>query len=367
MPERRMAKDRRQHLYFAFDDWVSGYTIRKVRLSLGSIKGAEQPLSPRSGEGEGTVQPMPGVFMAIEGPRRCGMYFTSAFGAKIVVLHPREPDITAIPILDVKDRRCIFGPEPNYPSCPIYFPVGEDRLFALDTGKFSVCIWTPDRSGPWVWQELTYPPFARYEVSSYAVQPDGCILVSTKIVAAAAGMAAFIRTAGTATFIFDTKAYLWERYGDWTLPFTGRGHYDLSLEAFVGLSKEPETLGYLYSCTLDSTNPYPECKRSKEKVYNENPAERHVSATLVHMRRGKFCLVECVSIDNVRSDQELTEPGAAGGLLQSSRFMYRLKIFSLRYDKNGDLKLKHCRVRYYSLPHETTSQFIRQDPVAFWL
>ncbi|CAN6313641.1 unnamed protein product [Urochloa humidicola] len=184
-------------------------------------------------------------------------------------------------------------------------------------------------------------------------------------------MATFIRPAGMATFIFDTKAYSWKRYGDWTLPFTGGGHYDLSLEAFVGLSKDPpETVGYLYSCTLDSTgtgNPSPECKRSKEKVYNENPAERHVSATLVHMRRGKFCLVECVSIDNVRSDQELMEPGAAGGLLQSSCFMYRLKIFSLRYDKNGDLKLKHCRVRCYSLPHETTTQFILQDPVAFWL
>ncbi|CAO2186080.1 unnamed protein product [Urochloa humidicola] len=149
-------------------------------------------------------------------------------------------------------------------------------------------------------------------------------------------------------------------------PSPAGGHYDPSLEAFVGLSKDPpETLGYLYSCTLDSTgtgNPSLECKRSKEKVYNDNPTERHVSATLVHMRRGKFCLVECVTIDNVRSDQEFMELE-----LQSCCFMYRLKTFSLRYDNNGDLKLKHCRVHCYSLPHETTTQFIRQDPVAFWL
>ncbi|CAO2141215.1 unnamed protein product [Urochloa humidicola] len=124
-------------------------------------------------------------------------------------------------------------------------------------------------------------------------------------------------------------------------------------------------------------HPSPDWKCSKETVYNNNLGESHVSGTFLHMRRGKFCLVECVSIDDVRADQEvigepgadqeLREPGAAGDVPQQGRFMYRLKTFCIRYDSHGDLKLKHCRVRCYSPPHETTFGFIRQDPAAFWM
>ncbi|RLN09175.1 uncharacterized protein C2845_PM11G27530 [Panicum miliaceum] len=308
MPERRTAKDQRQHLYLAFDDWVSGYTIRKVRLTPGSFKGAEQTLSPVSGsgsgsgegEGKGAEQPLPGVFMRIETPRRSAIHFASAFGTKIVALHPGASDM-GIPMLDVKDQSCIFVREAGYPAYPAFFP------------------------------ELPYPPFWRYEISSYAVQPDGCILISAKKE----------DTAATTTFIFDTKEYVWKPYGDWALPFTGRGHYDPSLDAFVGLSKDPpETLGYLYSCSMDSAG----------------TGNRLHPTPLI-----------CVSIDDVRADQELKEPGKAGGVPQSGRFMYRLKILSLRYDKNGELKVKHCWVRCYSLPHETTADFILQDPAAFWL
>nr|CAB3461149.1 unnamed protein product [Digitaria exilis] len=197
MPERRTAKDRRQHIYLVFDDLVSGYTIRKVRLTPGSLKGAEQPLLPVSGEdssdGEGAKHTLPEVFMSVEALRWSAMHFTSAFGTKIVALHPGESD-TGYPILDVKDKSCIFGPVHFYAACPIFFPIGVDR-----------------------------------------------------------------------------------------------------------------------------------------------------------------------------ADQELMDPETAGGMPQGGRFMYRLKIFSLRYDMNGDLKLKHCRVRCYSLPHETTINFVHQAPAAFWL
>nr|TKV97482.1 hypothetical protein SEVIR_9G497700v2 [Setaria viridis] len=207
------------------------------------------------------------------------------------------------------------------------------------------------------WEKLPIQPFNRLHVSSYAVQPDGPIhLVSTK------------NGATAATFAFDVKECAWKLHGEWALPFTGCGHYEPSLEAFVGISKDPETLGYLYSCPATSTGtgdtgdrrlcPSPKMKRSKEKVYSKNPAERHVSATLVYMRRGKYCLVECVSIDDDGADQELP---------QRSRCMYRLMTFSLRYDMEGDLKLKHCRVCCYSLPHEATNYILLEDPVAFWL
>ncbi|CAN6295286.1 unnamed protein product [Urochloa humidicola] len=138
-------------------------------------------------------------------------------------------------------------------------------------------------------------------------------------------------------------------HGNWTLPFHGRGHYDPSLEAFVGLSKQD---GYIYCCSITSSSPRVRC--SKEQVYTKNLAEKHESATLVYIRRGKFCLVECVSIDD----------GAGQG---QRHYKYRLMTFSLRYDIDGDLKLKHCRVCYYNLPHEATVAHIRHAPKAFWM
>ncbi|CAL4929410.1 unnamed protein product [Urochloa decumbens] len=431
---RRTAKRREQHLYLAFDDWDYGYTIRKVRLSPG----------PGEGSGEVVKLPLPGIFTHIWAPRGLPGYFMSAFATKILVLHAGASDMMGIPIIDVKNRSFYFGPQPNYRACPIYVSIGGDRLFALDIATFEFCFGKPD-TAPWVWHKLTYPPFRRHEVLSYAVQPDGCILISTKSDA----------TAAMATYIFDTIRYVWELHGDWALPFTGCGHYTPSLDAFVGLSNDKETLGYLYSCTMVSTStgdtvnalhPSPDCKCSNETVYSKNRFERHVGATLVHMCRDEFCLVECVAIVNTWADQELGEPGADQELGEAGpdqefgeagpdqafgetgpdqelweldqknreelseelrqlgidekelrnlgvdqelreklrelgideelmdpaaavgdRFMYRLKTFSLRHDANGDLKIEHCRVRCFSVPHKTTISSILQDPVAFWL
>jgi hypothetical protein len=47
--------------------------------------------------------------------------------------------------------------------------------------------------------------------------------------------------------------------------------------------------------------------------------------------------------------------------------MYRVKTFPVSYDVNGDLKLKHGRAHCYNLPHEASTYFLKQDPVAFWL
>lgn len=79
--------------------------------------------------------------MRICAPRGFVEYFTSAFGTKILVSHPDMSDhITGIPMIDVKDRSFIFGLVPIYLSFPIYFPVGDDRLFALDIGIFDYCL-----------------------------------------------------------------------------------------------------------------------------------------------------------------------------------------------------------------------------------
>ncbi|KAF8772143.1 hypothetical protein HU200_006141 [Digitaria exilis] len=352
MTAQRTAKDRLQHLYLVFDDWHSGYSIRKVSLSRRSGK--------RVGSGEG-AEPLPEVFMRIQADRGYSRYFTSAFGTKILaIMHLGIADgFPGFLMIDVEERCLVYGPKPNYNAYPIYFPVSDNKLFVLDIGTFHCYLMPKNSDEPWGRKHLPFPPFDRVNVSSYGVLPDGFVLLSTK------------RT----TFILDTKEYVWKPYGNWVVPFTGRGHYDTSLEGFVGLSKDPETLGYLYCCTMasigtgDTLHPSPGFKCSKEKVFNKNPAERHVSANLLHMRPGKFCIVECVSIEKGRADQELREPGAAGG---GCCYMYRVKTFSLGlgYDAKGDLKLKDSRVRCYSLPQEVTNDFLYHDgpaPAAFWL
>uniref|UniRef100_K4AJE8 DUF1618 domain-containing protein n=1 Tax=Setaria italica TaxID=4555 RepID=K4AJE8_SETIT len=297
---RTLERRRQQHLYLVFDDWHSGYSIREVNLP-----------SSGSGDGAGAEQPLPQAFLRI----------------LIVVIYPGVHQIA--PIIDVRERSVAFGPGPNFPACPFFILVGDDKLLAMDVNSFDICL--DLKPSDLSWEKLPIQPFNRLHVSSYAVQPDGPIhLVSTK------------NGATAATFAFDVKECAWKLHGEWALPFTGCGHYEPSLEAFVGISKDPETLGYLYSCPATSTGtgdtgdrrlcPSPKMKRSKENVYSKNPAERHVSATLVYMRRGKYCLVECVSIDDDGADQELPQ-----------------------------------RSRSYSLPHEATNYILLEDPVAFWL
>ncbi|RLN22848.1 uncharacterized protein C2845_PM07G11440 [Panicum miliaceum] len=48
----------------------------------------------------------------------------------------------------------------------------------------------------------------------------------------------------------------------------------------------------------------PARKLSKEKLLSDDPIERHVGTTLVYMGgRSKFCLMQCVSIDDDRADE----------------------------------------------------------------
>jgi len=99
-----MPEQRKQHLYLVFDDWNSGYSIRKVSLSRRSGK---QPLSSDSGEDseQSGLKPLP-VFMRIRAPRGFPKFFTSAFGTKIMGMHPGvSGDILGgVPTIDVQDQ-----------------------------------------------------------------------------------------------------------------------------------------------------------------------------------------------------------------------------------------------------------------------
>ncbi|CAN6283028.1 unnamed protein product [Urochloa humidicola] len=353
--ERRAAakKHRRgQRLYLVFDDWPWGYSIREVDCST-AAGGTEERRLPRP-------------FIRLEAPRGFPLFF-SAVGTRIVATHRRNPwDDDSVPdgflpIVDVRSRGVTFGPGRVRHNLPIYLPVAGDELFALDTIFVRMLsfkpLWPPRLENEsssdvqWAWRQLSKrPPFNRMEVTSYAVHPDDhTILIST--------------TQATFAFDtdkFDTEDHVWRRLGEWSLPFAGRAYFVHGLDAFVGLSKDPATPGHLCSCScelvatdVDGPRAW---KLSKEKLFSEDPAENHVSATLLYMGGSEFCLVQCVSVEQ------------HGNTCASRPHLYRLTTFSLSYDNNGDMTTgETCQVRCYRVPKATTERFLSADPVAFWL
>ncbi|CAL5041167.1 unnamed protein product [Urochloa decumbens] len=383
-----------QRLYLVFDDWDCGYSIRKVKLPLPSKSGDR-------GNSERVEKRLPNPFWRYPADRQCPQYFTSAFGTKIMGMHHNDSGI--VQMIDVRTRSVhLGGPQTNCPAFPIYFPVGGDKLFALDSACLELCRLPLVRrdsgsdsdssstdetdsesdsdsygkwsNGKWSWRPLPVPLFFRRDVTSYAKHGQN-ILVSVK------------GEETVATFTFDMGKFVWECLGEWTLPFTGRGHFDRKLKALVGISKDPEAFGYIYACNVPSAGDIP-CtapawKCSKEKVFSEHPADRHVSASLIYMEnRCEYCLVECVWVDEDnahqvkikgdKADQVLLEKPeeGVGGVPQRGecgRHMYRLMTFSLKYDKKDDLRVKCGRVCYYEVPNTVSAESIRQDHVAFWL
>ncbi|CAO2047070.1 unnamed protein product [Urochloa humidicola] len=343
-----------EHLYLVVDYWSSGYNIRKINLP--------------SGSGEGAVRRLPPAFMNLEAERGWPQFFTSAFGTKIVAMHPNECEI--VPIIDLDRQIVVPGPWTNYPGYPIYFPVGSDKLFTLDLSTFEMCrsqlkpygmcMYPPPAESDWRWCQLQNPPLKLQHVCSYAVnEQKQTIFVSTK-------------GDTVATFSFDIGESKWKLHGQWSLPFNGRGYYDGDLDGYVGLYKDSESLGYLYFCDMTRTEtdsgqcPCPDVKCSKVKVFNKNPAEKHVGATLMYMNHSKFCIVECVSVDDVKAGkalQELSDSEASYGRI----YMYRVITFTIKYNRRSDLKVKRYRVQCYKVPREATRKFVYNDPVAFWL
>ncbi|XBI38732.1 hypothetical protein VPH35_123669 [Triticum aestivum] len=328
---RRGRRRRRHHLYIVFDDWSCGYSIRKLNLTAAV-----------SGQADDDVPDLPPAFFRLEATHGCAEYFASAFGTRILAMSTRDPAGrrllagTFVPMLDVRSMSMTFGPGQEYPINPIYLSVG-NKLFSLSESSFEILVWEPtcppplgrSRGVEWSWERLPDPPFKVYTVASYAVHPDGrTLLVSTT------KMNITDTEEEEATFTFDTEELSWKRLGKWALPFAGRCHFDPQLDAFVGLSKDPDTLGRLCSCyALGSTaGPAPAWKLGKENLFSEDPAERHVGAILVYTgQHRKFCLL-------------------------------------VVHDMNRDLTTDKSRlVQYYKVPKATTQRFLAQDPVAFWM
>nr|CAB3462633.1 unnamed protein product [Digitaria exilis] len=385
----------KKHLYLIFDDYPWGYSIREIHLSPPSSH--RNMTSAAAAAARGGVPPpkrrrLPRPILCFESLRGLTDFF-SAVGTKIIATRPADPG-DLLPIIDVRWRGITSGPRARIMDLPIYLPFGDAAVFSLDVCAFRKLsmdpLWPPrlelrDRSddGEWSWRELPSPPFEREDVASYAAHADGkTILFSAEIEAVPPRLlpdgetVVFSDEVAPVTFAFDTASLVWRRHGEWVMPFTGRAFFVHPLRSFVGLSKDPDTLGHLCSCeaaAVDAGGDAPPAwKLGKEKLFSDDPAETHVGATLIHMGSGsEFCLVQCVSIDIEQGDDdagdhhELEEGGEEP---RRRRYLYRLTTFCLGFDGNGDLTTGGtCEVRCCEVPEETTESFLEHDPVAFWL
>ncbi|TVU51375.1 hypothetical protein EJB05_02800, partial [Eragrostis curvula] len=337
-----------QHLYLIFDDWELGYSIRELNLSNTAAAGAD----------------LPPPFIRLEATRGCPEFF-AAVGTKILATHPRDDFVGALepggvlPIVDVRSRGVNLAPGELYPHRPIFIPLGDDEIFALDMDTFKTLsmkpLWPPrlqyDRHhqiSEWSWRNLPMPPtFQRMDVTSYAVDSDGqTILVST----------------ADSTFAFDTSLCReWKKRGEWPLPFSGRANFVHGLDVFVGLPKDPDAFGHLCFCRLLGDDDDKHVWFSKENLSSKDPAEEShvVGTTLVYLGETRFCLVECVSNGDAKAVEKWVEEWDE--LHQTEDWedcplntRCRLTTFSLSSDMNGDLLVADTAVQCYEVPMEAS-------------
>nr|CAB3462639.1 unnamed protein product [Digitaria exilis] len=357
-----------RRLYVIFDDWPWGYTIYDLDVTSSSSSPAVADLDAAHQR-----RRLPPPYLRLEAPRGAPWLFASAIN---------------------------FGPGDTFHHLPIFFSGDGDEVYSLDSGGFKTLslkpMWPPRLEfesrcrDAWSWCHLPDPPFRRFDITSYAMDPrDGgkttTLLVSTAM----------------ATFAFDTTAgaRVWKTYADdWSMPFTGRAHFVSRLDAFVGLSNDPENLGHLCSCkVVHDGHRRSSCRISKEKLFSEDSAEDHAGATLLYSgessssssnSEAEFCLVQCICSgddtdagaggmqcasngDGIIGDlKPHKEPLFGKNVPRCISYYYRLTTFSLGYeDSNGGSLTtgESRRVRCYKVPRGITQTSFLTDPVAFWL
>ncbi|CAL4918999.1 unnamed protein product [Urochloa decumbens] len=353
----RRRTEKPRHLYLVLDDWSWGYSIRKIDLSDDPrLQLIAEGLAPGRNICTSRYR-LPPPFFRFQAQRSEPKYIAGAFESKILAMQsligPKFWE--GVHVYDVRNQSFMFAGQ-RWPVMlkPIYIPVG-DWLFVLTAGSFI---------------RLKQPSFNK------------CV--------------------DSATFCFDMAQDEWAQHGQWQLPFIGRGYFDPELDAWVGLSSVVGTFGHLCSCDLapcpyevpfhmGATHKCPDLKISKEKLFSEVAAERHIGVTLVYMGGGsRFCLLECIRlqadladeptvglVDEVNEDSvsvvnedsvSVVNPHSVT-LVNEKYGMHFLKLttFSLKYDKIGNLTTGNSRcVRYYSLPQKVTKPML-EHPVAFWM
>ncbi|KAJ1280719.1 hypothetical protein BS78_04G254100 [Paspalum vaginatum] len=302
----KLPPQRRHHLYLVLDDWELGYSIRKVDLPSGC--------DCDEADGDGVIDRtehklQPAVFR-LEAPHGCSGQF-AAFGTKIMFLGTHNTHWGTVPMYDVRRRALTSAPRPDSgpePYGSAYLQV-DGKFFLLTAATFEMLPPAPPPAPPplaaardnikpdWSWRTLPSPP-PYHIIVSHAVHRDGQTVVASMT------KHCWKKGQRLTTFSFDMETSQWARHGAWGLPFDGRGYFDPDLDAWVGLSCDPDTRGHLCACDVfsaDNKDP-PACKLSKERLFCVNPVENHIGATLVYVGDNggscRFCLMQGLSIDD---------------------------------------------------------------------
>ncbi|CAD6340748.1 unnamed protein product [Miscanthus lutarioriparius] len=376
IPKRRLdeilggqAKPKRRHLYLVLDDWSSGYSIRKIDLS--ADLDPFYPARPVAAARRWIKRRLPPAIFRFQAQRELTRCFAASFDSILAML----------PVcLDPPRGAHVFN---------VHKRTG--RPFDEDTES-------PESDSEESGSRRELESW-KLDVTSYAVHSgEHSLFVSTQ----------------DSTFVYSTvdvlmggtEPFQWDRRrSQCVLPFTGRGHFDSELQAWIGLSRE--FTGRLCSCEVFSAYPYPDVeveqspavKISKEERFVLHPHEKLVGATLISCGvRSYYCLVQCVSVDekleeqsmsvvdelqkqSISVDKKLVEEQSMSVdekleeqsisvdeklLEEQSASLLRLLTFYVQYDKNGDLTVGDRQIRDYSLP-ESVSEQVTKNPIAFWI
>ncbi|PAN12644.1 hypothetical protein PAHAL_2G280600 [Panicum hallii] len=211
---------------------------------------------------------------------------------------------------------------------------------------------------PFLTKDGTPAPSGPIAIASYAVHPEG----RTVFVSA---FRTYHRYFGT--FSLDTGAARaeWTRHGEWLLPFRGQGHYDSTLDAWVGLHSP----GYVCACDVppplpagSGERPRPEWKLVKaERLSDTDPEDgvlRQSLMTLASMGDAEFLILEPLTT-------EVRELNVTLDMNPHFEYMLRVTRFRLKHNRQGQLReSSRDRVaRCYKLRKYDDSF----APQAFWL
>ncbi|KAK3122515.1 hypothetical protein QOZ80_8AG0614670 [Eleusine coracana subsp. coracana] len=336
-----------KHLYVALDDWKKGFSIYKIDVdSFNNDKQEEgMNLDPPVLQLE---SPVGGIFY--------GAMSFSALGTKMFTFMNQRCGL----IYDTDTAVLAIGPHaPQHLVCGFatFIPVG-GMLYALSRHaherkySFFVMSWGPtasDESKPtegWSWNSLPPPPAEfNSHVASYSLHRDGCTIFMTTN-----------HESKMCTYSFDTKRSVWTWHGYWALPFLGQGFFDAELDAWVGLRFDGTVCScHVVSPTATPTNQEPDWKMTQEKLAEDlTLSDKLVSASLAHMGRNKFCLIQSLARDG--------EEGHALG--DHNGCLLQLTMFRLKHNHNGQLQITSSKITRSFIVSRNRNHF---RPAVFWM
>lgn len=365
---RTSPNQKRQHLYVVLDDWLKGFSIHKLDLHDGS-------------DGADLTMRAPVLRQATEDRLRWNF---AATGSKIVAAGKvnSEDDVATL-VYDTELAGLSIVPRLPAAPCGIWClttPTENDlytteikskmdgplnaSMHLLEDARAPTsheAYWWDTRQH-WSWSSVMKPPpFRVTGMQSSAVHPgDGgrtlFVCVGKNHIPYIDMNDDSIGASHIFSYDYDRGTGEWMRHGEWDMPFSGRAHYDIGLDVWVGLHKTIGPYGgYMtdgYLCCCDVVSPDGTFVQPTSKICAERLFDPRTSVGLVYMGDSNYCLVEfqrakgwrSMDISNKREILVTTfrlKYGKNGELTITSRRPKRSYLFSSFYER------EHCNVRAF--------------------